>query len=226
MDTQTIVFIILFLVVAAGFILLLIMNSGADRNEKEILAAARRSGWKPGKQAFSGITDTGINWSLELSNEGQENSLFWHTEDIRLKGNLLAILPALVLPVLTGKSSKMAFRMTGRGKNWLKPGIKTLQLALERGGTVQAGSDRFRQRYSIYANNTDWAKSLLTPEVEALLMDFPVQAGQPFTPVYVLLNPTELQVFAETSDRNMEVYTHLVNLGAELSTRIQALQEL
>ena len=67
--------------------------------------------------------------------------------------------------------------------------------------------------------------AILTPAVETLIMGFPVQPGQPFTPVYIVMNAGSLQVFAETTLQNMDAYTHMVNLGTALSACINTFQE-
>ncbi len=225
MDSQTIVFIFLFLAVTAGFILLLALNSRVDHSEKEILNAARQSGWKVGKQQFSVTSSKGVEWTLETNNPGATNSLYWHSENVRLNGGVLVVVPRLMLQVFSGKSSKMAFRLTGSGRNWLRPGLKTLQLAIEKSQAVDAGSDRFQQRYCCFSNLPEVVKGILSPEVETLLMDFPAQPGQPFTPVYIILSASSLQVYAETSLQSMIAYTCLVDLGTALSTQVAAYQE-
>lgn len=225
MDSQTLVFIFLFLAVTAGFILLLALNSRVDHSQKEILNAARQSGWKVGKQQFSGTGSTGVEWTLETNNPGATNSLYWHSENVRLNGGVLVVVPRLMLQVFSGKSSKMAFRLTGSGRSWLRPGLRTLQLAIEKSQPVDAGSDRFQQRYCCFSNLPAVVQGILTPEVETLLLDFPAQPGQPFTPVYIVLSARSLQVFAETSLQSMEAYTCLVDLSTALSTQVAAIQE-
>lgn len=201
------------------------LNSRVDLAEKETLNAARQAGWKTGKQQFSGTSSPGLDWELNLSSEDSNNTLFWHTENARLKGGVLVVLPRMVLQVFSGKSSKMAFSLTGRGRNWLKPGIKTLQLAIEKSQVVEAGSEGFQRRYCSYSNLPEAAVAILTPAVETLIMGFPVQPGQPFTPVYIVMNAGSLQVFAETTLQNMDAYTHMVNLGTALSACINTFQE-
>lgn len=225
MDSQTIVFVFLFLAVTTGFVLLLALNSRADRAEKEILNAARQSGWKVGKQQFSGTGSTGAEWTLETNNPGATNSLYWHSENVRLNGGVLVVVPRLMLQVFSGKSSKMAFRLTGSGRSWLRPGLKTLQLAIEKSQAVDAGSERFQQRYCCFSNLPEVVKGILSPEVEALLMDFPAQPGQPFTPVYIVLSSSSLRVFAETSLQTMKAFTCLVDLGITLSAKVNTLQD-
>ncbi|HPC06290.1 MAG TPA: hypothetical protein PLI60_06175 [Anaerolineaceae bacterium] len=225
MDSQTIVFVFLFLAVTTGFVLLLALNSRADRVEKEILNAARQSGWKVGKQQFSGTGSTGAEWTLETNNPGATNSLYWHSENVRLNGGVLVVVPRLMLQVFSGKSSKMAFRLTGSGRSWLRPGLKTLQLAIEKSQAVDAGSERFQQRYCCFSNLPEVVKGILSPEVEALLMDFPAQPGQPFTPVYIVLSSSSLRVFAETSLQTMKAFTCLVDLGITLSAKVNTLQD-
>ncbi len=225
MDSQTIVFVFLFLAVTTGFVLLLALNSRADRAEKEILNAARQSGWKVGKQQFSGTDSTGAEWTLETNNPGATNSLYWHSENVRLNGGVLVVVPRLMLQVFSGKSSKMAFRLTGSGRSWLRPGLKTLQLAIEKSQAVDAGSERFQQRYCCFSNLPEVVKGILSPEVEALLMDFPAQPGQPFTPVYIVLSSSSLRVFAETSLQTMKAFTCLVDLGITLSAKVNTLQD-
>ena len=225
MDSQTIVFVFLFLAVTTGFVLLLALNSRADRAEKEILNAARQSGWKVGKQQFSGTGSTGAEWTLETNNPGATNSLYWHSENVRLNGGGLVVVPRLMLQVFSGKSSKMAFRLTGSGRSWLRPGLKTLQLAIEKSQAVDAGSERFQQRYCCFSNLPEVVKGILSPEVEALLMDFPAQPGQPFTPVYIVLSSSSLRVFAETSLQTMKAFTCLVDLGITLSAKVNTLQD-
>ncbi len=225
MDPKTVVFAVLFLAVTAGFVLLLIMNSKSDQAEKAVLNAARQSGWKAGKQQFSGTSSTGIDWTLELSSGESNNSLYWHTGNVRLSGGVLVIVPRLVLQVFSGKSSKMAFRLTGIGRSWLKPGLKTMQLAIEKSQEVEAGSAGFQQRYCIFSNLPGSAAAILTPEAESLVMDFPAAPGQPFTPVYIILNASSLQLFAETALQNMEAFTHMVNLGTALGACIKEMQK-
>lgn len=225
MDSQTLVFIILFVAATAGFVLALVLNSRADLAEKEIFSAARQAGWKIGKKQFGGTSTPGIDWTLDINSEDSNNTLFWETKNASLKGGVLVIMPRMVLQVYGGKGSKMAFSLTGRGKNWLKPGIKTLQLAIEKSQAVDAGSKFFQQRYGSFSNLPETAEALLTPEIEAMLMDFPHQPGQPFTPLYVILNPNNLQVFAETSLQGMEAYTRMVNLGTAISIQVNTLQE-
>jgi len=225
LDSQTIVFVFLFLAVTTGFVLLLALNSRADRAEKEILNAARQSGWKVGKQQFSGTGSTGAEWTLETNNPGATNSLYWHSENVRLNGGVLVVVPRLMLQVFSGKSSKMAFRLTGSGRSWLRPGLKTLQLAIEKSQAVDAGSERFQQRYCCFSNLPEVVKGILSPEVEALLMDFPAQPGQPFTPVYIVLSSSSLRVFAETSLQTMKAFTCLVDLGITLSAKVNTLQD-
>ncbi|HQN04616.1 MAG TPA: hypothetical protein PK174_04285 [Anaerolineaceae bacterium] len=225
MDSQTIVFVFLFLAVTTGFVLLLALNSRADRVEKEILNAARQSGWKVGKQQFSGTGSTGAEWTLETNNPGATNSLYWHSENVRLNGGVLVVVPRLMLQVFSGKSSKMAFRLTGSGRSWLRPGLKTLQLAIEKSQAVDAVSERFQQRYCCFSNLPEVVKGILSPEVEALLMDFPAQPGQPFTPVYIVLSSSSLRVFAETSLQTMKAFTCLVDLGITLSAKVNTLQD-
>lgn len=225
MDSQTIGFAILFIVVTAGFALLLVLNSRADLAEKETHTAARQAGWKTGKNQYSGSSSTGIDWVLNLNSEDSNDTLFWHTENACLKGGVLVILPRMVLQVFSGKSSKMAFSLTGRGRNWLKPGIKTLQLAIEKSQAVEAGSEDFQKRYCSYSNLPEAAVAILTPAVETLIMDFPVQPGQPFTPVYIVINASSLQVFAETTLQNIDAYTHMVNLGTAISVQVKSVQE-
>jgi len=225
LDSQTIVFVFLFLAVTTGFVLLLALNSRADRVEKEILNAARQSGWKVGKQQFSGTGSTGAEWTLETNNPGATNSLYWHSENVRLNGGVLVVVPRLMLQVFSGKSSKMAFRLTGSGRSWLRPGLKTLQLAIEKSQAVDAGSERFQQRYCCFSNLPEVVKGILSPEVEALLMDFPAQPGQPFTPVYIVLSSSSLRVFAETSLQTMKAFTCLVDLGITLSAKVNTLQD-
>ncbi len=225
MDTWTILWIILVILVIGSFTILIIFNNRRSALEKGLKEAIRQAGWKMRDDLITGKDNHGNSWQMSFNGEGINCALHWTTTSVHLRKGAFVIMPAASADIFTGPNRRLVYRLTGTGKNWLEDGMKTLQLATSRGNTLVLGSDDFRKRFSIYGFNEGDVNGLITPEIEVMLSNFPNSPGQPPAPVYVFLNRTSLQVYAEPAEHSMDQFTHMVMLGNALAQKIAEIPE-
>jgi hypothetical protein len=225
MDTWTILWIILAILVTGSFAILIIFNNRRSAMEKGIKEAIGQAGWKIRDDLITGKDNYGNSWQMSFSGEGINRALHWTTTSVHLRKGAFVIMPAASAEIFTGANRRLAYRLTGTGKNWLEDGMKTLQLATSRGNALALGSDGFRKRFSVYGFNQGDVNGLITPEIETMLSNFPNLPGQPPAPVYVFVNRTSLQVYAETAEHSMDQFTHIVMLGNALSQKVAEIPE-
>jgi hypothetical protein len=194
MDTWTILWIILVILVIGSFAILIIFNNKRSALEKGIKEAIGQAGWKIHDDLITGMDGNNHTWQISFSGEGINRALHWTTTSVHLRKGVLVIMPAASAEIFSGANRRLAYRLTGTGKNWLEDGMKTLQLATSRGKALKLGSDDFQKRFSIYGFQEGAVQGLITPEIEAMLANFPNMPGQPPAPVYVFVNRTSLQV--------------------------------
>ncbi|MEN6435263.1 MAG: hypothetical protein ABFD58_05530 [Anaerolineaceae bacterium] len=225
MDTWTILWIILVILVIGSFAILIIFNNRQSALEREIKEAIGQVGWKIHDDLITGSDSTGISWQMGFSGEGINRSLHWTTTSVHLRKGALVIMPATTADIFSSANRRLAYRLIRSGKNWLEDGIMTLQQATSRGKELALGTEEFRKHFSIYAIDEEEAQTLIVPEIEAMLSHFPNKPGQPSTPVYVFLNHSVLQVYAETAEHSMDQFTHIVMLGIALAHKVAEIQK-
>jgi hypothetical protein len=81
---------------------------------------------------------------------------------------------------------------------------------------VAAGSNTFRQRYTIHSNPETVAHRLVTAAVESLLLDWPFQPKKLWYAPLIVMNEDGLQIRLLAAVYDLPALEYLINLGQAL----------
>jgi hypothetical protein len=171
MDNITLNLIVLAVLALIGAVIFFLVRRKQDENEQKIIQLASNSGWtyeSIRERLAWGLRLRSAQWTLEAISRSSGQDVGAGSSNISMSTTWHADAPGSTL--LIGARTSQA-NLGGLGDMLTR---QVLQLALgadaDRLTEIQAGSETFRQKYMLWAQDSIEAKNLLTPALESALL--------------------------------------------------------